>query len=318
MMNVRKIIKRYYNLDIDRVKKLNGYENENFLVYSKGSKYIFKTYAYSDLLFRLVQAENKVLLQLSCNDGFLIPTPIPTIDLRYELKHEFAGQVNIVRLLSYLEGKSIGFVESNSDLYKTFGQFLAKMDIALSKIDNEVIKKRKSEWNIIHFEMNAPLLNYINDPIDRKMLKSVFDDYRTYVVPSLHLLNCTLIHNDANDYNVMVSKGKISGIIDFGDLAYAPRINELAVAIAYAGLCKENPIRWAKIIVQSYIDVIPLDNNELDLLYYFITARLATSILNANYSRMINPENRYAYSSEKEAMKTLKWWLENYTKKPMV
>ena len=40
--------------------------------------------------------------------------------------------------------------------------------------------------------------------------------------------------DDANQLNVLVKNEEVSGIIDFGNLAYTQLINELAIAIAYA------------------------------------------------------------------------------------
>jgi len=37
---------------------------------------------------------------------------------------------------------------------------------------------------------------------------------------------------------VLIKNGKISSVIDFGDLAYSPMINEVAVAMMYASYDK--------------------------------------------------------------------------------
>lgn len=59
------------------------------------------------------------------------------------------------------------------------------------------------------------------------------------------------IHNDANDYNLLAIHGRgaengksdDSAVLDFGDMVWAPTINELAIAAAYACLDKEDPLR---------------------------------------------------------------------------
>ncbi len=51
-----------------------------------------------------------------------------------------------------------------------------------------------------------------------------------------------MIHNDANDHNVIVSADRRTvSLIDFGDIVYAPRVCGLAVACAYAMLGQEQP-----------------------------------------------------------------------------
>ena len=48
----------------------------------------------------------------------------------------------------------------------------------------------------------------------------------------------SVVHNDANDYNVLVRGGRVVSILDFGDMVYSATVCNLAVAIAYAMLGK--------------------------------------------------------------------------------
>ncbi len=44
-----------------------------------------------------------------------------------------------------------------------------------------------------------------------------------------------VLHNDANDHNVIVSQdgSEVVGVLDFGDMVYSCYIFELAITIAY-------------------------------------------------------------------------------------
>jgi hydroxylysine kinase len=66
----------------------------------------------------------------------------------------------------------------------------------------------------------------------------VVDQFKYVCLPRLPPLESCLIHNDANDHNVVLdaSASRVLGIIDFGDMVYAPRIVELAVTITYGWL----------------------------------------------------------------------------------
>ena len=66
-----------------RRKKLNGYENENYLIKTVDNQYIFKKYPYSEDLKSLIKAENKVLLFLSKKYPYRFSNPIKTIDGLY-------------------------------------------------------------------------------------------------------------------------------------------------------------------------------------------------------------------------------------------
>ncbi len=317
-MDIKKILAEYYSLEKVDVEKLDGYENENFLVSEGKGKYVLKTYLYQAELYKIVQAERDVLLELKGEEMYSLPKPVQTNQGEFEFIYSVGNVRYIVRMLTYIEGEPFGATTATSRLYESFGTFLAQLDLLLMNIKNETIENRKSEWNIVNFDKNKKLLEYIEDKKDREILNQIFDDFENIVKPAIASLRFSIIHNDANDFNVLTKDGKITGIIDFGDLAYAPLIDELAVAIAYAGFGKKNPQKWAEIILKSYNKIIQLQQNELDVLYYMITCRLATTIVNAAYSRVANPENKYASTSEKDAWETLNRWMDLYAEKKTV
>ena len=47
-----------------KIKRLNGYENENYLVTAKDAQYIFKTYPSTKNTFSLINAECHALIHL--------------------------------------------------------------------------------------------------------------------------------------------------------------------------------------------------------------------------------------------------------------
>lgn len=54
-------IKPWFNFEIVSLKKLNGYDNVNYLLTTNTHKYIFKTYVFSEAMLALIEAENSVL-----------------------------------------------------------------------------------------------------------------------------------------------------------------------------------------------------------------------------------------------------------------
>ena len=108
---------------------------------------------------------------------------------------------------------------------------------------------------------------------------------------------------------MLVDREKISGIIDFGDMAQTFLINELAIAITYACYDKDNPLDWAAILIESYHEILPLQEKEIEVLYYLIAARLCISVCISANAREINGDNEYAFVSEKYAWQMLNRWL---------
>ena len=304
-----KLIQSEFGFQQIEIKKLNGYENENFLVTTNTSAYIFKTYKYNDALNDLVKAENNILLLLQKLNKHKYPKPIQFTDNSFVKTLEINSEKKICRMLSFLKGESLGDVKQTKELFQSFGIFLAEMDIDLQTSTSYTIKARQWEWDMQYMDLNKKYINDIPNAKDRSIVNYFFQQFEENVKPLLPNLRKQIIHNDANEWNVIVNNGIVSSIIDFGDLAYSQLINELGIAIAYACLDKENPLEWALIILKSYHSKLPLEENEIKVLYYLVATRLSISVCNSAHSKKINPSNEYASMSEKSAWKMLYRWL---------
>ena len=306
---MEKFIENAYGITTDNLKKLNGYENINYQIASKEKKFIFKTYNYSDALRDIVAAENEVLLSLEEELKGKAPIPIPCLDGSYLKISDQNHTPVICRMLSFIDGVFLGNVAHTKSLFESFGDFLARLDLKLREVKNYAIQARQWEWDLQYFDLNRKYITNIDNATDRNVVAYFFNQFEEIVRPIMPSLRKQIIHNDANEWNVLVQHGEISGIIDFGDLAHSFLINELAIAITYGCYDKESPLEWAVIILKSYHKIIPLEQNELHVLYYLIAARLCTSVCNAAYVKKTNPNNTYASVSEKSAWKMLHHWL---------
>ncbi len=141
------------------------------------------------------------------------------------------------------------------------------------------------------------------------MVDYYFLQFKEFVLPELPHLRKSIIHNDANDWNVLVQDGKVSGLIDFGDMVYAPLIQELAVALTYAMMDKENPLEWATYILKSYHNILPLKEKEIDLLYYLVAARLCLSLIHSYHAVEEGDADEYTLTSQKPAIDLLNKWI---------
>ncbi len=305
---MNKIIKENFNLEIIELKKLDGYENENYLITTKNKKYIFKKYPYSPELETVIKGENEVLLFLSENNE-KFPSPIKAVDGKYVQIHKINRQKFICRMLSFLEGEMLGSIYNTKEMFESLGLFLGKMNQKLQSYNNNIIKSRVWHWDLQYFHLNKKFIDYIPNARDRSLVKYFFYQFEENVSPLIPSLRKSIIHSDANEWNVLIQNGKVSSIIDFGDLVYSPLVNEIAIAMTYASYNKENPLDWALIILKSYNSEIPILENEIKIIYYLIAARLCVSLCNGAYSKKINPENNYAFSSEKPGWKMLYKWI---------
>ncbi|MDH7447774.1 aminotransferase class III-fold pyridoxal phosphate-dependent enzyme [Aquimarina sp. 2201CG14-23] len=291
------------------IKRLNGYDNINYIVKNNLTKYIFKTYTYNKELLAVLEAESDALLYLHTKNENQFPKPIPFINGDFIKVIDVDGETIICRMLSFLEGQFLGDVVSSEKLFDSIGVFLAEMNIKLQEFDSYILRARQWEWDIQYVHLNKKYLDDIDDCNDKNIVQYFFKQFEENVTPILPALRKQVIHNDGNEWNILIKNEEVSGIIDFGDLAHSHVINELAIAITYACYDKENPLEWASIILKSYHNVLPLEEVEIKVLYYLIAARLCTSVCNSAHSRKINPDNTYATVSEKSAWNMLYKWI---------
>lgn len=114
-----------------------------------------------------------------------------------------------------------------------------------------------------------------------------------------------IIHNDANDYNVMVSPSlegtRLSGLIDFGDAARGWRVGDPAVAAAYAMMGLADPVEAACAIARGYSSVTPLRAEECRAFLPLAATRLCLSICIQSKQMQDQPNNEYLAVSQKPA-----------------
>jgi len=310
-----KFLKSEFKFQELEIIKLEGYDNLNYRINHGETSYIFKTYLYSVELYDILEAENKVL-------QYLQKTSIPSFPNAIAFKNgsfikiiTVDGKQTICRMLSFLEGEFLGAKSADENLIISLGGFLAQMDHALKGFSNYTLKARHWEWDLQYFPLNKKYLDTIDNPSDRNIIHYFFQQYEENVVPIASTLRKQIIHNDANEWNILTKNSRVSGIIDFGDITHSYLINELAIAITYVCYQTEDPLKWATLLLKSYHAVLPLELKEISVLYYLIAARLCTSICNASNSRKIDPTNQYATSSEKSAWKMLYKWIKINPKK---
>ncbi len=309
-METTQVLISNYNLAQPKIERLVGYDIVNYKVENHSERYILKTYP--DIIEEVdfAEAENDVLVHLQKKKNTHFPVPVPNSNNQLLTPFQESKTNKTARLLTYLEGTFLGDAKHTTELFQSFGKFLGELDCQLQDFRNYVVEARQLKWDLQHFLLNEEYLKNILNPSDRKIAAYFFQQYKAYVLPVLPTLRKQTIHGDANEWNTLTQNNQISGLIDFGDICYSQLINELAIALAYALMAKENPIEWAVPIILEYHKTFPLEEKELDILYWLIAARLCTSVCNSAYERIRRPENTYIQISEKPAWDLLKKWVE--------
>jgi 4-aminobutyrate aminotransferase-like enzyme/Ser/Thr protein kinase RdoA (MazF antagonist) len=220
------------------------------------------------------------------------------------------GNSHYVRLVSYLHGRVMSSVNPHSpDLLEDFGKFIGTLSTIFADFDDPATH-REFYWDLKRAGSTIrKFKEQISNSEKQKIVDYFLNMFETLVVPRMGELRTSVIHNDANDDNVVINhphdENRSFGILDFGDMVHSHTINELAIAIAYAILDKDDPIGIGQRIVAGYHTVFPLTEVELEVLFPLVCTRLATSVCVAAYQKKLEPDNEYLVISESRAWKIL-------------
>ena len=158
------------------------------------------------------------------------PRPFPTSDGDFVTRIAGPnGNEHYVRLISFLPGRPMGEVKRHSvELLHDLGGRVGQLNRALADFDHPAAH-RDLHWDLAHARREIERHNsLLDDPSLCSMINSCVAGFERDVEPLLGRLRSSVIHNDANDYNVIVGDGddlyardqSIVGIVDFGDLVH--------------------------------------------------------------------------------------------------
>ncbi len=309
MEDLKHLLHSHYGLSNPEISALEGYANPNYrVVMPDGSQFVLKKYDAEQALAEVLVAECEVLDTLSRQLPGRFPKPVKTKEQAYLVFHDKQGKA-LYRLLHWVNGDFLYAVQHTPAMLGSLGRLLARLDLELMKEFKAVLMGRKIDWDLQHLPSLRYKLELIRSADVRKNVHYFLLQFQEEIVPALPMLRHSLIHNDANDWNVLVERDRVKGIIDFGDMVYGPLIQELAVCLTYALFEKDDPLKWAVYVVKEYHRELPLEKRELDILYYLVAGRLCMSLLNAAASKAADPDNEYLGVSEQQAIALINQWL---------
>ena len=280
------------------IKELTSERDQNFLIETNaGEQFVLKIAAAAEQRETL-EFQNAVMAHLGArvHSGFIpqIRATESGDDIASVADHD--GATHFVRLLTYYPSALLAEVNPHTpELLQSLGHFLGEIDKALVGFTHPAAG-RELKWDLQGALWIKEYTNHIEDPERRAIVEHFIGEFETRVVANAAGLRRSVVHNDANDYNVLVKddgEGRkiVAGIIDFGDMLHTYTTSEVAVAAAYAMLDKVDPISAAAEIVAGYHEVFPLTEPELERLYELICMRLAVSVTNSALQRKLHPDN---------------------------
>ncbi len=306
---VQILAKEHYQLEVEATA-LQGYDEQNFLLRDKfGKKYILKI-AGEEHGYHFLEAQIAIARHLAnSNLASKFQHYIKNTKYRELTSIERNGKSYYLRVLSFLEGTFwVDQQEHSPDLLHKLGGFLGEMDATLKNFQHPALN-RYYEWDLKNTLDARNNLRYIRSHEDRRLVDYFLLQFEMEVLPYISSLRSSAIHNDVNDYNILINGQYISGLIDFGDAVYSNTINNLAIACTYALLQQKEPIEAAAVLVKAYHEKHPLCEKELEVLYYLIAARLCISLTKSAFNASLNSDNHHHFLTEQAGWKLLHQWI---------
>lgn len=286
--------------------------DQNFqLTCRTGEQFVLKV-ANATESVEVLELQNQVMMHISRNRDRMAsevagaPEVCPGINGERIMSVDgLDGAKHFVRLLTYLPGKPLARVRPHdANLLTSLGLFFGALDRILADFDHPAAH-RLFHWDLKNgVEVINNYIDLIDGPEKRDIVKPWLERFQARIQPRLQGLRTSIIHNDGNDYNVLVEphgkwQNRVSGVIDFGDMVFTYTVCEVAIACAYAILDKADPLTAAGHIVAGYHQRLPLTGPELDVLYDLIALRLCMSVCHAANQTRLDPTNEYLRISQK-------------------
>lgn len=304
------IAKSIYDIEGD-VKKLDGEIDFNFKIKSNSKNYILKIsrpnsdYKYLEFQSQLLDHLSSESCEIEC------PKIIKSLDGK-TINEIFDknGQKRFIRLLTWIDGRLFSSVNPiTNELLYSLGEKTGELTKSLQSFNHEYAQ-RKFDWDIAQAKWTNDYIHLFNN--NQKKIINYFLDLYSRNYEQYNSLRKSVIHNDANDNNIIVSDNKLSPkvktIIDYGDAIFTQTINDLAVCIAYGVMNKPDALSAAKYIVKGYNDSFAIKEEELEYLYILVAIRLIISVTKSAINKKNEPDNKYLLISEKPAWDVLTKW----------
>jgi Ser/Thr protein kinase RdoA (MazF antagonist) len=289
------IAEKYFGIQAS-AHELPSERDRNFLLTSRdGEKFVLKI-ANRGEKREVVEAQNAILGHLAQKVSFC-----PRVVTAQSGEGIEVVEGQFVRVLSYLPGKPLARVERPSvELLYDLGRKLGQLSGALEGFDHAGAH-REFHWDLAQ---GVQVVRHWGPRIKEDWLRDLVFAF-TEQVENLGSVRRSVIHGDANDYNVLVEGNRVVGLIDFGDTVYSYTVGDLAIAVAYVVLGKTDPYAAAAPVIEGYVREFPVTKDELDSLWTLVRLRLCMSVAIAVYQQEQQPENEYLGVSQALIAETL-------------
>jgi 4-aminobutyrate aminotransferase-like enzyme/Ser/Thr protein kinase RdoA (MazF antagonist) len=200
--------------------------------------------------------------------------------------------LHFVRCFERLQGGR-GGPDLSDGAVRDFGAVHARLSLALRGFFHPGAG-RELLWDPGRAAGLRPLAGAIGDPARRRLVEAVLDRYDARVTPRWPRLRAHVVHGDMSLDNVLVdARGRISGIVDFGDCTHSAHVGDVAIAVSslIRGRPRDDVFRIARIAIDGYAATLPFEPDELEVLGDLVAVRLVALVAISAWRVARYPEN---------------------------
>jgi Ser/Thr protein kinase RdoA (MazF antagonist) len=305
----KQVLEDLYGIDAE-LTRLYGELDDNFLVVAKdGEKRVLKIMHVGCAVQR-VDLQYRAMTHLAdAGHGLNLPQVVPTQSGQPYVEYPVDGVSRLVWSLDYCPGTLLtDFSPYTDHLMRSFGRTIGMLDAALESFTHPAMEPGH-KWELTRAAEARSHIQHI-DGDAAGLVDDVLRRFENVTAEKLKRLPHSVIHNDANDGNVLVNMTEdglavVDGLIDFGDMTYQPTICEVAIALVYAVIKTDDPLSVCTAFLEAYSDVKPLSGDEIAVLYDLIMTRLAVSIAIGAARQIEDPDDDFGNQDKQPAIQAL-------------
>ena len=311
LAEAQQLAESQFGLSVTACQTLASERDQNFLVTTAdGNRQVLKI-ANGQEHPAFLDGQNAMLEHLAEHIEF---TPKIACDSKGRKVCSFTAEqtTHLVRMVDFLPGDTLAdYGYLTDELLTDLGRRMGQLNHALRDFDHPALH-REFHWDLAQAEtVITSRIHLIEDLELRAGIEKLLSNFCAHTKPLLDQLPRSVIHNDANDGNIIVQPAddrwvtQVTGLVDFGDAVFSWTIGDLAVATAYAMLKTRQPISCLQTIAAGYHAIHPLQEAEISALYGLTCMRLCMSAAIAAEQTQACPGNQYLNISQQAIRETL-------------
>jgi 4-aminobutyrate aminotransferase-like enzyme/Ser/Thr protein kinase RdoA (MazF antagonist) len=274
-------------------RELVSERDQNFVVRGDGPAWVLK-------VSNVAEDRSVIEMEVAAIDhvaridpGLPVPQARRMPDGRTIAEVTVADARHLVRMIPFLPGHHAQPSELDERTIRRIGVVVARLARAMRGFFHPAAG-RVIEWDQKHLLGLAEHAVLVTDPSRRALVDRVLERFRQRVAPVLPSLRAQVIHNDMTLDNMLLdAAGNVTGIIDFGDMAHTATVLDVPATLQSLVRERDDLFGVAGAFLQGYTSVLPLEDEEAELVGDLLAGRMLQTILISAWRTRQFPDNDY-------------------------